>query len=204
MILIFTYIMAGLTLVGSAFNAKKLRIGFLLWSISNFWWICRNVMIGEYAQSAVYMFNMCISIYGFISWGKQRQLDKADVPSEKIQTENDPYQTRWDNDLFYLREGQGSVKWIYYNPDSDAGGQYVENVIYYDDILKAAQHEAPFEFFDCLGSDCKQWLIDIGTDGFAEYDRDFKEEPYSFKSADADTRARLIVFAKKYKEEHGG
>lgn len=199
MILILTYIMAGITLAGSVFNAKKLRIGFALWGITNAWWIYRNIVIGEYAQAVVYVANLCISIYGFVSWSKN-----ADSAPKSNLPENDPYQTYGDDDLFYLRESQGSVQWIYYNPNSNAGGQYVENIIHFDDILSAAKHETPADFFDCLGSDCKQWLIDIGTDGFEEYDRECKEGPYSFKGADVDTRMRLIAFAKKYKEEHYG
>jgi hypothetical protein len=63
--------MAGITLAGSVFNAKKLRTGFLLWGVTNIWWIVHNFLIGEYAQSVVYVANLCISIYGFICWGKK-------------------------------------------------------------------------------------------------------------------------------------
>ena len=200
---ILTYVMAGITLAGSIFNAKKLRIGFLFWSVTNAYWIYRNIMIGEYAQVAVYVANMCISIYGFICWGKPKKAKESDNASANLQTEDDLYKTAFDDDLFYLRE-EGSVRWIYYNPNSSAGGQYVENVIHFEDILNAARYKSSTDFFDCLGSDCKQWLIDIGTESFEEYNREFNEDPYSLRSADADTRERLIAFAKKHKEKHYG
>jgi len=196
--LTLTYVMAVITLIGSLANAKKLRIGFVLWSIANTFWIFRNIMIGEYAQSAVFIANLCISIYGFICWGNSNNT------TEKIQDVNDPYQGAFDDDLFYVRESQGNVQWLYYNPDSNAGGQYVDSIIDCYQILEAAKHEDPRDFFYCLGEECKQWLIDVGTDDFEAYDRQFNEDPYSFKGADADTRARLIVFAKKYMEERHG
>ena len=201
MIHILIYIMTGGTLIGSLLNAKKLRMGFNFWTVSNAFWLIRYITIGEYALAIAFAFNMCILVYGFICRGKQGQTDTL---PDNPQDNTDLCQTAFDDDLFYVRENQGNVQWIYYNPDSNAGGQYVDSVFNCYHILDAAQHEDPADFFDYLGMVCKTWLIDIGTDDFEEYDRQHKEDPYSLKSADADTMARLIAFAKRYEEKYHG
>ncbi|MDR1465385.1 MAG: hypothetical protein LBJ11_08825 [Oscillospiraceae bacterium] len=95
-------------------------------------------------------------------------------------------------DKFYLDKESGIVRWLYYNPDSDAGGQYVENVPDFALIREAADEE---DFFDHIGSCCKQYLIDIGTDDFAGYDEHFKTIPGDFEGCTGATQAALIAAA---------
>ena len=96
------------------------------------------------------------------------------------------------DDKFYLDRESGTVRWLYYNPDSDAGGQYVENVFGYDLIREAADAE---DFFDQIGGCCKQYLIDVGTDDFAGYDEMFKTVPGDFNGCTGATQTALVAAA---------
>jgi hypothetical protein len=95
-------------------------------------------------------------------------------------------------DKFYLDNESGTIRWLYYNPDSDAGGQYVENVFDFDLIREVAEAE---DFFDHIGGCCKQYLIDVGTDDFLDYDELFKTAPCDFEDCTEATQTALIAAA---------
>jgi len=161
-------------LVGSFLNARKMRIGFALWSLSNSYLIIRNIMIGEYAQAALFVANTGISIYGLIKW-------------------KSPYR---DTEKFYVRPDPELVRWIYYNPDSDSGGQYVENVFGYDLIRTAkAESFSMEEFFEYIQGNCTQYLTDKGTPDFRFYDRTHRREKADFTDVTEETMNRLIRLA---------
>ena len=81
-------------------------------------------------------------------------------------------------DAFFIDRDSESVTWMYYNPDSTAGGQYVTNVLSFSDIQQAAQeNKSADEFFDYLGSIARQELADVGTEWFADAERRFKDAP---------------------------
>lgn len=69
---ILTYVMMVIALVGSYLNAKQRREGFLLWMITNGFWIIHNLTVSEYAQSILYAANMVIAIMGFINWKRDK------------------------------------------------------------------------------------------------------------------------------------
>lgn len=69
---ILTYVMMVIALVGSYLNAKQRREGFLLWMITNGFWIIHNLTVSEYAQAILYAANMVIAIMGFINWNKNK------------------------------------------------------------------------------------------------------------------------------------
>lgn len=67
-------------------------------------------------------------------------------------------------DYFYVDLPSQQVEWIYYNPDSTSGGQYVIN--YFDrETLGTAlkRFETPEEIFDYIGSVADQHLADKGS-----------------------------------------
>ena len=81
-------------------------------------------------------------------------------------------------DAFFINKEQESVTWMYFNPDSNAGGQYVTNKLSFDEIREAAQnHKSADAFFDYLGSIANQTLADVGTEWFEEAERDFYSTP---------------------------
>ena len=67
---------------------------------------------------------------------------------------------------------------MYYNPDSNAGGQYVTNTLSFDEIQQAArEYDSTEDFFDYLGSIANQELADVGTEWFEDADREFHRTP---------------------------
>ena len=101
-------------------------------------------------------------------------VDRYPAPTVEISETLDANYT----DAFFVNDGSNNVEWVYYNPDGNDGkGQFVNNLIYYDDILKAAElHSDEKEFFDYLGSVAHQTLSDYGT-------KEYKEDYEYFHSA---------------------
>ncbi|WNO77945.1 SNF2-related protein [Streptococcus suis] len=82
------------------------------------------------------------------------------------------------DDAFFINRENESVTWMYYNPDSNAGGQYVTNTLSFDEIQQAArEYESAEDFFDYLGSIANQELADVGTEWFEDADREFHRTP---------------------------
>ena len=76
------------------------------------------------------------------------------------------------NDAFFINQDNATVTWIYYNPDSAAGGQYVTNILNFDEITEIAKDsQTSNEFFDRLGSIANQTLADVGTEWFSEAEK---------------------------------
>ena len=82
------------------------------------------------------------------------------------------------DDAFFIYRDNESVTWMYYNPDSNAGGQYVTNTLSFDEIQQAArEYDSTEDFFDYLGSIANQELADVGTEWFEDADREFHRTP---------------------------
>ena len=82
------------------------------------------------------------------------------------------------DDAFFIDRDNESVTWMYYNPDSNAGGQYVTNTLSFDEIQQAArEYDSAEDFFDYLGSIANQELADAGTEWFVDADREFHRTP---------------------------
>lgn len=82
------------------------------------------------------------------------------------------------DDAFFINRDNESVTWMYYNPDSNAGGQYVTNTLSFDEIQQAArEYDSAEDFFDYLVSIANQELADVGTEWFEDADREFHRTP---------------------------
>ena len=82
------------------------------------------------------------------------------------------------DDAFFIDRDNESVTWMYYNPDSNAGGQYVTNTLSFDEIQQVArEYDSAEDFFDYLGSIANQELADVGTEWFVDADREFHRTP---------------------------
>ena len=98
-------------------------------------------------------------------------------------------------DAFFTHPDGSSIVWMYYNPDSEAGGQYVTNFVSVDDVKEAARsHNEPEKFFDYLGSIARQELADIGTEWFKGAEIQFAKEP-TFTDCTKETMDNLIGYA---------
>ena len=104
--------------------------------------------------------------------------EKADTGENIAQNDTKTEQKTDYEDAFFINREQESVTWMYFNPDSNAGGQYVTNELSFDEIREAAQsHKSADDFFDYLGSIANQTLADVGTEWFEEADNAFKQTP---------------------------
>lgn len=104
--------------------------------------------------------------------------EKAVTGENKAQNDTETEQKTDYEDAFFINREQESVTWMYFNPDSNAGGQYVTNELSFDEIREAAQsHKSADDFFDYLGSIANQTLADVGTEWFEEADNAFKQTP---------------------------
>lgn len=82
-------------------------------------------------------------------------------------------------DVFVFEPEAEAVTWIYYNPDADAGGQYVETVFSFDTALQGNEKcsETGEDFFvDYISGVCQTYLYDLGEDCFEAMDIYFKEQ----------------------------
>lgn len=86
---------------------------------------------------------------------------------------------------FYEDESGDYLRMMYYNPDSNAGGQLVENHLYLDMLEEALEEcQTDEQFWDRLDERAKQYLIDIDMPEFIGEIRCFVEEPCDFSGQD--------------------
>lgn len=60
-----------LSLIGAALNVKMIRLGFLVWILSNVLWIWIDIVKEIPQQAIVFVVYTAISIWGWISWGRK-------------------------------------------------------------------------------------------------------------------------------------
>ena len=65
------YIVSAASIIGTIANSFKKRWCFIVWGITNIFWIVYNIMLLSYAQALLYAFNLAMAIVGFIKWGKK-------------------------------------------------------------------------------------------------------------------------------------
>lgn len=62
------WVMAIMALIGTYLNTKKKKSSFVLWMITNCYWMCHNIYVKEYAQAFLFFSFLILAIYGFFSW----------------------------------------------------------------------------------------------------------------------------------------
>ena len=129
---------------------------------------------------------------------KEKATTEENIGENSIKPEQDFAPDTSYKDAFFLDDEKESVTWMYYNPDSNAGGQYVTNTLSYDDVVQAAkQYESAGDFFDYLGSIAKQELSDVGTEWFTQAEEQFKATP-DFTDCTNATMEAIIKRAKNF------
>lgn len=73
MLVTFSYIVTGITLIGTFANAFKKRWSFIIWICTNIFWIVYNIYINQPQQSIIYAVNTITSIIGLIYWKYDKQ-----------------------------------------------------------------------------------------------------------------------------------
>ncbi|MBQ9750792.1 MAG: hypothetical protein IJV87_09490, partial [Clostridia bacterium] len=107
------------------------------------------------------------------------------------------YEYRFSDDRFYVDEEKGEVTWLYFNPDSTAGGQFVENVVSIEQILALKDNEDYSVFFDKLGSEARQFLVDVGDENFHDVAKRFLSDEYYYHGFGTEAREELISIAEE-------
>lgn len=109
---------------------------------------------------------------------EEKTVAKENISENSTKTEKNYAPNTSYDDAFFLDDESQTVTWMYYNPDSNSGGQYVTNTLSYDDVIEVArQYEGAGDFFDYLGGIAKQELADVGTEWFAQAEEQFKQTP---------------------------
>ena len=109
---------------------------------------------------------------------EEKAVAQENINENSTETEQNFAPNTSYDDAFFLDDESQTVTWMYYNPDSNSGGQYVTNTLSYDDVIEAArQYEGAGDFFDYLGGIAKQELADVGTEWFTQAEEQFKETP---------------------------
>ncbi len=123
-------------------------------------------------------------------------LERSEPKSEELLTFDANY-----TDAFFINDGSDNVEWVYYNPDGNDGkGQFVNNLITYEDIIEASKlYTDEKEFFDYLGSVAKQTLSDYGTKEFKE-DYEYFHAAVDLTDCTKETMEGLIKEAKEMEQ----
>ena len=66
----FTWVCAGLSLVGVVLNIRKRRECFFIWFFTNAAWTGVDFYKGLYAQSALFFIYFCLAVWGIVAWRK--------------------------------------------------------------------------------------------------------------------------------------
>ena len=125
---------------------------------------------------------------------------KAEVmpPEEKAAASGyDPNTTPiGDDDYYFHRPGMGEYEAIYYNPDADAGGQFVVLHLSYELIAEAKENSnTADEFYEYLDNKAYTELIDFGTQEFTDYLEAYAEPSPDFIGRSKETMQALIAQA---------
>lgn len=98
-------------------------------------------------------------------------VEEANIANEKRHEEY--------SDAFFVDNERKFIVWMYYNPDSNAGGQYVTNIISFDKLAKISSvNRIVDDYFNTqISSLCAQYLSDVGTDDYKAAERMFYDNP---------------------------
>ena len=134
---------------------------------------------------------------GSMSADDFKKVQTANLTAEKTKNEpvGDIIPGTNNTDLFYVDRERESIQWVYYNPDSSAGGQYVITDFTFEQFNEAYENtKNAFELFDYIVSEfpTSQSLVDIDTDLFNEYKQYFSETIPDFVDATDETRLALF------------
>ena len=110
------------------------------------------------------------------------------------------YEYRFSDDRFYVDEEKGEVTWLYFNPDSTSGGQFVENVVTLEQIIALKENEDYTVFFDKLGSEARQTLVDVGDEDFRDVAKRFLLDEYYYHGFGTEAREEIISIAEELEQ----
>lgn len=109
-----------------------------------------------------------------------------------------------DEDYYFHRPGMGEFEAIYYNPDSNAGGQFVVLHIPYELIAEAKENSNSVNgFYEYIDSRANTELIDVGTQEFSDYLEAYAEPDPDYIGRTEETMQALISQAERVSYDIG-
>ena len=110
------------------------------------------------------------------------------------------YEYRFSDDRFYVDGEKGTVTWIYFNPNSASKGQFIENVVTFEQIAALMENEDYTVFFDKLGSEAKQYIVDSDDKEFRDTAYRFLTEEYTFRGFGSEAMEQLVSVVENYEQ----
>lgn len=107
------------------------------------------------------------------------------------------YENRFSDDRFYVDKEKGEVTWLYFNPDSTSKGQFIENIITFEQIIEHKDNLDYSVFFDKLGSEAKQYIVDSDDKEFKDVAYHYLTDKYTFRGFGSTAREILISTAEE-------
>ena len=68
----FSWIVTIASVTGTTANACKKCWGFVIWMLTNTFWVIYDVHFGLFPQAALYVVNFALAVTGFVLWGKKK------------------------------------------------------------------------------------------------------------------------------------
>jgi len=81
---IFIWFNTLVAITGTILNARQVRVGFIIWMITNAVFVGFNLYMKIYPQAALFFVYFGLSLYGWINWGKKD--DSAKVETKEVPT----------------------------------------------------------------------------------------------------------------------
>lgn len=101
-----------------------------------------------------------------------------------------------DKDYYFHYPSIGEFEAIYYNPNANAGGQFVVQHIPYELIAEAkANSDSPDSFYEYIDSKAYTELIDVGTQEFEDYLEAYAEPEPDYIGRTEETMQALLAQA---------
>lgn len=66
------WIVTGASVIGTVLNIKKKQVCFVIWLCTNSLWCVYDFYLKAYAQSALFLVYMSLSIWGIIEWRRMK------------------------------------------------------------------------------------------------------------------------------------
>lgn len=74
-----SWVMSAVALTGTIINAERNRFGFVFWALSNAYMAIRFFVIGEYAQSLLFLIYLILAFRGLTRWAECEKIDSENA-----------------------------------------------------------------------------------------------------------------------------
>jgi nicotinamide riboside transporter PnuC len=70
-LMISTWILTVVSLIGTILNVKKIKYCFYIWTVSNTLWLCYDIYTGLYSRAALDLVHLLLAVWGIFAWHKK-------------------------------------------------------------------------------------------------------------------------------------